>query len=171
MSCTTATYTYGNALVRKDGEYPMFDGLGSQRTTTNSSGILTGTATFEAFGTTVATNNGSHSPYQFAATSGYRTDGDAGLSLNRVIGELAASKLVQVPGRQTFTQELFNQMHYAATATTAALALVLLAIVVVIAAIIGLFMLIVGIGPLWLPIVVLLLGFATAVAARRANRA
>jgi iron(III) transport system permease protein len=42
------------------------------------------------------------------------------------LGELAASKLVQVPGRQTFVQELFNQMHYGATATTAALALTLL---------------------------------------------
>ena len=40
------------------------------------------------------------------------------------LGELAASKLVQVPGRQTFAQELFMQMHYAATSTTAALALV-----------------------------------------------
>jgi ABC-type Fe3+ transport system permease subunit len=40
------------------------------------------------------------------------------------LGELAASKLVQVPGRSTFAQELFAQMHYAATATTAALALV-----------------------------------------------
>jgi iron(III) transport system permease protein len=40
------------------------------------------------------------------------------------LGELAASKLVQVPGRQTFAHELFNQMHYGATATTAALAIV-----------------------------------------------
>jgi iron(III) transport system permease protein len=45
------------------------------------------------------------------------------------LGELAASKLVQVPGRQTFAQELFNQMHYAATSTTAALALVQLTLV------------------------------------------
>jgi ABC-type spermidine/putrescine transport system permease subunit II len=44
------------------------------------------------------------------------------------LGELAASKLVQVPGRQTFAQELFNQMHYGATATTAALAIVQLAL-------------------------------------------
>lgn len=50
------------------------------------------------------------------------------------LGELAASKLVQVPGRQTFAQELFMQMHYAAGATTAALALVLLTIVAVVAA-------------------------------------
>ncbi|MBO0699387.1 MAG: ABC transporter permease subunit, partial [Zavarzinella sp.] len=44
------------------------------------------------------------------------------------LGELGTSKLVQVPGRQTFAQELFNQMHYAATATTAALALLQLAL-------------------------------------------
>jgi ABC-type Fe3+ transport system permease subunit len=46
-------------------------------------------------------------------------------------GELAASKIVQVPGRLTFAQELFAQMHYAATATTAALALVQLALALV----------------------------------------
>ena len=46
------------------------------------------------------------------------------------LGELAASKIVQVPGRSTFAQELFKQMHYAATATTAALALVQLALAV-----------------------------------------
>jgi iron(III) transport system permease protein len=48
------------------------------------------------------------------------------------LGELAASKLVQVPGRQTFAQELFMQMHYAATSTTAALALVQLAVTVLV---------------------------------------
>jgi iron(III) transport system permease protein len=52
------------------------------------------------------------------------------------LGELGASKLVQVPGRQTFVQELFNQMHYAATATTAALALLQLAVAL---AVVGLF--------------------------------
>jgi ABC-type Fe3+ transport system permease subunit len=40
------------------------------------------------------------------------------------MGELAASKIVQVPGRSTFAQELFAQMHYGSTVTTAALALV-----------------------------------------------
>lgn len=40
------------------------------------------------------------------------------------IGELAASKLVQIPGQTSFVQELFNQMHYGATATTASLALI-----------------------------------------------
>ena len=48
------------------------------------------------------------------------------------LGELAASKLVQVPGRATFAQELFAQMHYAATATTAALALVQLVLTVLV---------------------------------------
>jgi ABC-type Fe3+ transport system permease subunit len=43
------------------------------------------------------------------------------------LGELATSKIVQVPNRPTFVQELFSQMHYGATATTAALALVLIA--------------------------------------------
>jgi len=40
------------------------------------------------------------------------------------MGEIAASKIVQIPGRTTFVQELFNQMHYGATATTASLALI-----------------------------------------------
>ena len=31
-SSTTATYAYGNSLIRKDGETPLFDGLGSERT-------------------------------------------------------------------------------------------------------------------------------------------
>jgi iron(III) transport system permease protein len=47
------------------------------------------------------------------------------------LGELAASKIVQVPGRSTFAQELFAQMHYAATATTAALGLVQLALALI----------------------------------------
>ena len=53
-STTTATYTYSNGLIRKDGETPLFDGLGSERTVTNSSQTVTGTATYEGFGQTVA---------------------------------------------------------------------------------------------------------------------
>ena len=48
------------------------------------------------------------------------------------LAELGASKLVQVPGRQTFAQELWAQMHYAATATTAALGLVQLTLALVV---------------------------------------
>ena len=77
---TTATYTYGNALVRKDGEVPLFDGLGSERTVTNSSQSVTGTLTQDGFGNTVASSGSSSNPYMYAATSGYRNDGDAGLT-------------------------------------------------------------------------------------------
>jgi RHS repeat-associated protein len=78
-STTTATYTYGNALIRKDGETPLFDGLGSERTVTSSSQAVTATLTTEGFGQMVATTGSSTDPYMFAATSGYRNDGDAGL--------------------------------------------------------------------------------------------
>ena len=77
----TATYTYGNALIRKDGETPLFDGLGSERTVTNTSGAVTATLTLSAFGQAVASTGSSTSAYQFGATSGYRTEGDAGLTL------------------------------------------------------------------------------------------
>jgi RHS repeat-associated protein len=57
----------------------MFDGLGSERTVTDSTQAVTGTLTTEGFGQTVATTGSSSNPYMFAATSGYRNDGDAGL--------------------------------------------------------------------------------------------
>src|SRR5436190_667679 len=79
-STYTAVYAYGNALVRKDGEYPLFDGLGSERTVTNASQAVTGTINFEAFGQTVGSTGSSGNSYMFGATSGYRADGDAGLS-------------------------------------------------------------------------------------------
>ena len=78
---TSATYTYGNSLIRKDGETPLFDGLGSERTVTNASQAVTASLTLSAFGQTVASTGSSTSPYQFGATSGYRTEGDAGLTL------------------------------------------------------------------------------------------
>jgi iron(III) transport system permease protein len=40
------------------------------------------------------------------------------------LGEVVASKLVQPPGRQSFAQQLFNEMHYGADATVAAMSLV-----------------------------------------------
>ena len=76
---TSASYTYGNGLIRKDAEYAVFDGLGSERTVTNSSQTVTGTLTTEGFEQTVASTGSSTSPYMFSADSGYRTDGDAGL--------------------------------------------------------------------------------------------
>jgi RHS repeat-associated protein len=79
-STFTAAYAYGNGLIRKDSEYPMFDGLGSERTICNSSQTVTGTIIQDGFGLTVATTGSSTNPYKFAATSGYRDDGDCGLS-------------------------------------------------------------------------------------------
>jgi RHS repeat-associated protein len=78
-STVTAKYGNGNALYRKDGEFPLFDGLGSERTVTNGSQTVTGTINFDAFGQTVGTTGSSSNPYMFAATSGYRSDGDAEL--------------------------------------------------------------------------------------------
>jgi len=78
---TAATYTCGNALIRKDGETPLFDGLGSERTVTNGSGAVQGTLTLSAFGQTVTSTGSSTSAYQFGATSGYRTEGDSRLTL------------------------------------------------------------------------------------------
>jgi len=37
----TAAYTYGTSLIRKDGETPLFDGLGSERTVTNAGQAMT----------------------------------------------------------------------------------------------------------------------------------
>lgn len=79
-STTSATYSYGTALTRKDGEFPLFDALGSERTVTSSSQISTGALNLDSFGNSVGGSGSSASPYTFAATSGYRSDGDAGLS-------------------------------------------------------------------------------------------
>jgi RHS repeat-associated protein len=76
---TTATYTYGNGLIRKDGETPLYDGLGTARAETSSAQAVTFTLIPDAFGNSVTTTGSTGSSYDFAATSGYRTDGDAGL--------------------------------------------------------------------------------------------
>jgi iron(III) transport system permease protein len=60
----------------------------------------------------------------------------AGLAL--AMGELSATKIAQVPGRRTFIEELFSQMHYGADATVARLCLVQLALSGILVAGIGL---------------------------------
>jgi iron(III) transport system permease protein len=45
------------------------------------------------------------------------------------LGELAAGRLVETPGSQTFTHEIFIQMHYGVTNNLAALCLILLGLV------------------------------------------
>ena len=75
----TGTYTYGVSLIRRNGEFFQYDGLGSARTFTNASGVVTASAVYDGFGNTVATSGSTSSPYQFGATSGYRCDRDAGI--------------------------------------------------------------------------------------------
>ena len=65
-STTTGTYTYGVGLVRKDGETPLYDGIGSARSETNSSQSVTSTLTPDAFGNAVATTGSTGSSYQQA---------------------------------------------------------------------------------------------------------
>jgi len=75
----TGVYTYGNSLLRRNSEYPLYDGHGSERTVTASSQSVSGTINFEAFGQTAGSTGSSSSPYMYAGAWGYRTDGDAGL--------------------------------------------------------------------------------------------
>jgi len=67
--------------LRKDGEYPLFDGIGSERTVTGADQSVSASLTYEAFGQTVASSGSSSNPYRFAGAWGYRSDGDAGLML------------------------------------------------------------------------------------------
>jgi len=60
---------------------PPLDGFGSERAVTNASQGVTASLTLSAFGQTVASTGSSTSAYQYGATSGYRTEGDAGLTL------------------------------------------------------------------------------------------
>ncbi len=75
----TAVYSYGNALVARNGEVVLADGLGTTRATVDSTQAVTSTFTTEAFGNTVAQWGSSANPYRFAGAWGYRDDGDAGL--------------------------------------------------------------------------------------------
>ncbi len=75
----TASYTYGNGLIGKNGDVNLYDGLGSVRQTTSATGAVTSSQNTEAFGQTVA-SSGTTGEYGFGATSGYRDDGDAGLT-------------------------------------------------------------------------------------------
>ena len=49
-STTTAVYTYGEGLIRKDSEVPLFDGQGTERTVTNGSQTVVGTLNLDGFG-------------------------------------------------------------------------------------------------------------------------
>jgi ABC-type spermidine/putrescine transport system permease subunit II len=53
------------------------------------------------------------------------------------LGELSAGKLAETPGSETFTHEVFIQMHNGVSNDLAALCLVLLAVIVAGGAIVG----------------------------------
>ena len=65
-----------SSYAANSSETPLFDGLDSQRAVTNSSQTVTGTQNYDAFGNLVGSAG---SPFLYGASSGYRTDGDAGL--------------------------------------------------------------------------------------------
>ena len=73
--------------LRRNGEYPAFDGLGSARAETNAAGTVTATQDFDAFGNTIASSGSTSSPYNFAADWAFASlacpersrGGDAGL--------------------------------------------------------------------------------------------
>jgi len=79
----TGHYVYGvTRLSRDDGTnflYYQVDGLGSARQLTDDTEAVAKTYLFEAFGSLVAQSGTAENPYQFAGSSGYRNDGDAGL--------------------------------------------------------------------------------------------
>ena len=72
----TKQYTWGNELIRCNGEYPLTDGTGNVRHMTDGSGNYLATVQADPFGLTVAASGSTANPYQYNAASGYRSDGD-----------------------------------------------------------------------------------------------
>jgi hypothetical protein len=66
----TAYYGYGNALYRRNSEYPLYDGHGSERTVTDASQNVTGTLNLDAFGQTIGITERSADPFMFAQRTG-----------------------------------------------------------------------------------------------------
>ncbi len=76
-----AQYVWGNGLVRCNGEYPLTDGRGSVRQTTNAGQQITSANRSDAFGVG-SFMGGTASAYSFQASSGYRQDGIAPTGLS-----------------------------------------------------------------------------------------
>ncbi len=75
-----AQYVWGNGLARCNGEYPLSDGRGNVRQSTNSSQSITSANAPTAFGIGSVTG-GTASAYSYGASSGYRQDGVAPVGL------------------------------------------------------------------------------------------
>ena len=73
-------YLWGpGGLVRRDGEWPLTDGMGSTRVVTNDSQSNTSNQMPDAYGETVRSSGSTSLPYLWGGGSGYREDLDAGL--------------------------------------------------------------------------------------------
>ncbi|HEV2472281.1 MAG TPA: RHS repeat-associated core domain-containing protein, partial [Chthonomonadales bacterium] len=75
-SSTTRAYTLGGGLLRQNGEYPLFDGQGSERTVTDNTQAVTGTINYDAFGGKAGYTGSSTDPYTYNGQWGYRNDDD-----------------------------------------------------------------------------------------------
>ena len=73
----TGQYTWGNGLVRRNGEWTLEDGMGSARQMTDGGQVVTSSNAVTAYGQTVAVGGGTASPYGFKGSAGYRSDGDS----------------------------------------------------------------------------------------------
>jgi RHS repeat-associated protein len=79
-AAVTKSYLYGaGGIVRSGSEWLGSDALGSARTVWNASGSAVGSQMLDAFGNAKSSSGTGSGSYGFAATSGYRSDGDAGL--------------------------------------------------------------------------------------------
>ena len=70
----SAQYTWGDGLIRCNGEYPMEDGRGNVRFTTDAAKTITSSNAPNAFGASSVTTN-TASAFSWNAKSGYRQDG------------------------------------------------------------------------------------------------
>ncbi len=79
----TTQYTWGNGLIRVGGEYPLTDGRGNVRLTTDGSRNVTSSNAPDAFGVASSTAN-TASAYLWNGGAGYRTENVSplGLGLN-----------------------------------------------------------------------------------------
>jgi len=76
----TTQYTWGNGLIRVNGEYPLTDGRGNVRLTTDGSRNVTSSNAPSAYGVASYTAN-TASPFLWNGGAGYRTENLAPLGL------------------------------------------------------------------------------------------
>ncbi|MFA6082263.1 MAG: DUF6531 domain-containing protein [Patescibacteria group bacterium] len=102
-STTTGTYSYGNDVIRRDSEYFLYDGAGTNRTTTASNQSISATLTTDAYANTVATSGSTYNllqlPSEWGGGSRLPNFGDGGLMGGQFDPQLGRSIL---PGLDPF---------------------------------------------------------------------